>query len=198
MLQKPTYKWYAVYTRPNNEKKIISALIEDNIEGYLPLKRTLRKWSDRKKWIEEPLFRSYIFVKVSHIEYFNVLNIPGVVKYVSFGGQPQSIPDYQIEYIKTIVQQKDHEIEVNYKNIRKGSECEVLFGPLKGIRGEVVRISGQSRLLIRLASMGVSLQVNISRDEIKPIKNKQQKTSQNKYPSLNNITYRKTRSMING
>ena len=95
-------------------------------------------------------------------------------------------------------QQKDHEIEVNYKNIRKGSECEVLFGPLKGIRGEVVRISGQSRLLIRLASMGVSLQVNISRDEIKPIKNKQQKTSQNKYPSLNNITYRKTRSMING
>src|SRR6056297_1144239 len=145
MLQKPTYKWYAVYTRPHNEKKVCSWLKENNIECYLPLKSSLRQWSDRKKWIEEPLFRSYIFVRVSYIEYFNVLSIPGVVKYVSFGGQPQAIPDNQIEYIKIIVQQRDQEIEVNYKNIRKGSECEVLFGPLKGIRGEVVRISGQSR-----------------------------------------------------
>ncbi len=197
MLQKPTYKWYAVYTRPHNEKKVCSWLKENNIECYLPLKSSLRQWSDRKKWIEEPLFRSYIFVRVSYIEYFNVLSIPGVVKYVSFGGQPQAIPDNQIEYIKIIVQQRDQEIEVNYKNIRKGSECEVLFGPLKGIRGEVVRISGQSRLVIRLASMGVSLQVNISRDEIKPIKNQKQITQQNKYSSLNNIPYRKAQRVGN-
>jgi len=197
MLQKPTYKWYAVYTRPHNEKKVCSWLMENNIECYLPLKSSLRQWSDRKKWIEEPLFRSYIFVRVSHIEYFKVLNIPGVVYYVSFGGQPQAIPDYQIDYIKTIVQQKEKEIEVNYKNIRKGSECEVLIGPLKGIKGEVVRISGQSRLVIRLASMGVSLQVNISRDEIKPIKNKNAKSSQKKHPSLDRIPYHKTRSMAN-
>ena len=197
MLQKPTYKWYAVYTRPHNEKKVCSWLKENNIECYLPLKSSLRQWSDRKKWIEEPLFRSYIFVRVSYIEYFNVLSIPGVIKYVSFGGQPQAIPDNQIEYIKIIVQQRDQEIEVNYKNIRKGSECEVLFGPLKGIRGEVVRISGQSRLVIRLASMGVSLQVNISRDEIKPIKNQKQITQQNKYSSLNNIPYRKAQRVGN-
>ena len=197
MLQKPTYKWYAVYTRPHNEKKVCSWLKENNIECYLPLKSSLRQWSDRKKWIEEPLFRSYIFVRVSYIESFNVLSIPGVVKYVSFGGQPQAIPDNQIEYIKIIVQQRDQEIEVNYKNIRKGSECEVLFGPLKGIRGEVVRISGQSRLVIRLASMGVSLQVNISRDEIKPIKNQKQITPQNKYSSLNNIPYRKAQRVGN-
>lgn len=196
MLQKPTYKWYAVYTRPNNEKKIYSTLIEDNIECYLPLKRSLRKWSDRKKWIEEPLFKSYIFVKVSHIEYFNVLSIPGVVYYVKFGGQPQSIPDNQIDYIKTIVQQKEKEVEVNYENIRKGSECEVLVGPLKGVKGEIVRISGQSRLLIRLASMGVSLHVNIAKDEIKLIKNKTVKTPQKKYHSLDSIPYRKNRLTV--
>ncbi|MFO7829706.1 MAG: UpxY family transcription antiterminator [Bacteroidales bacterium] len=196
MLQKPTYKWYAVYTRPNNEKKIYSTLIEDNIECYLPLKRSLRKWSDRKKWIEEPLFKSYIFVKVSHIEYFNVLSIPGVVYYVKFGGQPQSIPDNQIDYIKTIVQQKEKEVEVNYENIRKGSECEVLVGPLKGVKGEIVRISGQSRLLIRLASMGVSLHVNIAKDEIKLIKNKTVKTPQKKYHSLDSIPYRKGRLTV--
>lgn len=196
MLQKPSYKWYAVYTRPNNEKKIYSGLIEDNIECYLPLKRTLRKWSDRKKWIEEPLFRGYIFVKVSHIEYFRVLNIPGVVYYVSFGGQPQAIPDYQIDFIKTIVREKEQELEVNYENVKKGTECEVLVGPLKGIKGEVTRLSGQYRLLIRIVSMGCSLQVNISRDEIKLIKSKNTKTVQKKYSSLDRIPYRKSRSMV--
>jgi len=135
-------------------------------------------------------------VKVSYIEYFRALRIPGVVYYVSFGGEPQSIPDNQIDYIKAMVQQTEKEIEVNYKNIRKGSECEVLVGPLKGIKGEVVRISGQSRLLIRLASMGVSLHVNISKDEIKLIKNKATRTAQKKYSSLDRIPYKKSGASV--
>ena len=195
-LQKPVYKWYAIYTKANNEKKVFDRLKEDNIECYLPLKKTLRQWSDRKKWVDVPLFRCYVFVKVSYIEYFRALRIPGVVYYVSFGGEPQSIPDNQIDYIKAIVQQTEKEIEVNYKNIRKGSECEVLVGPLKGIKGEVVRISGQSRLLIRLASMGVSLHVNISKDEIKLIKNKATRTAQKKYSSLDRIPYKKSGASV--
>jgi len=195
-LQKPIYKWYAIYTKANNEKKVFDRLKEDNIECYLPLKKTLRQWSDRKKWVDVPLFRCYVFVKVSYIEYFRALRIPGVVYYVSFGGEPQSIPDSQIDYIKAMVQQTEKEIEVNYKNIRKGSECEVLVGPLKGIKGEVVRISGQSRLLIRLASMGVSLHVNISKDEIKLIKNKATRTAQKKYSSLDRIPYKKSGASV--
>jgi len=195
-LQKPIYKWYAIYTKANNEKKVFDRLKEDNIECYLPLKKTLRQWSDRKKWVDVPLFRCYVFVKVSYIEYFRALRIPGVVYYVSFGGEPQSIPDNQIDYIKAMVQQTEKEIEVNYKNIRKGSECEVLVGPLKGIKGEVVRISGQSRLLIRLASMGVSLHVNISKDEIKLIKNKATRTAQKKYSSLDRIPYKKSGASV--
>ncbi|SHJ12221.1 transcription antitermination protein nusG [Tangfeifania diversioriginum] len=195
-LQKPVYKWYAIYTKANNEKKVFDRLKEENIECYLPLKKTLRQWSDRKKWVDLPLFRCYVFVKVSYIEYFRALRIPGVVYYVSFGGEPQSIPNNQIEYIKAIVQQTEKEIEVNYKNIRKGSECEVLVGPLKGIKGEVVRISGQSRLLIRLASMGVSLNVNISKDEIKLIKNKATRTAQKKYSSLDRIPYKKSGASV--
>jgi len=195
-LQKPVYKWYAIYTKANNEKKVFDRLKEDNIECYLPLKKTLRQWSDRKKWVDVPLFRCYVFVKVSYIEYFRALRIPGVVYYVSFGGEPQSIPNSQIDYIKAIVQQTEKEIEVNYKNIRKGSECEVLVGPLKGIKGEVVRISGQSRLLIRLASMGVSMHVNISKDEIKLIKNKATRTAQKKYSSLDRIPYKKSGASV--
>ncbi|MFO7828701.1 MAG: hypothetical protein R6V23_08790, partial [Bacteroidales bacterium] len=131
------------------------------------------------------------------IEFFSVLKIPGVVYYVSFGGEPQSIPDYQIDFIKTIVQEKEQEIEINYENVKKGTECEVLVGPLKGIKGEVVRLSGQYRLYIRIVSMGCSLQVNISRDEIKLIKNKTTRTAQKRYSSLDRIPYRKRGVTVN-
>ncbi len=178
MTKQTIYQWYAIYTKANNEKKIFSKLQKENIECYLPLKKTLRKWSDRKKWIEEPLFKSYIFIKVSHIEFFNILSIPGVIYYVSFAGKPQAIPDHQIENIRKMVAQEEKEVLVNYNNIRKGTDCEVLVGPMKGLKGEIVRVCGQYRLLIRLVSMGISLHVNISKDEVKPIRNRTESQKQ--------------------
>jgi len=165
--EKPNYTWYALYTKPNREKGIVSNLQENNIECYLPLTRTLKQWSDRKKWIEEPLFRGYVFAKVSYVEFFNVLNMNGVVYYVSFGGKPQTIPDYQIENIKTFVKQRENEIVLTRENIGRGDMAEVLYGPLKGVHGEVVQICGQSRILIRIQSMGCSLYTNISKDEVR-------------------------------
>ncbi len=167
ILKKPTYNWYAVYTKVNAEKKIRKQLEEENIQCYLPLKRTLRQWSDRKKWIEEPLFRSYIFVRVSHIEFFNTLDVTGVVGYVSFGGRAQSIPEYQIENIKMFVKQAGKEISITQDRIQKGLQAEVLCGPLKGVKGEVTELFGQYRILIRVETMGCSLYTNISKEEVK-------------------------------
>jgi transcription antitermination factor NusG len=195
-LQKPVYKWYAVYIRANNEKKVFDHLKEQNIECYLPIKKTLRKWSDRKKWIDVPLFRCYVFVNVSYIEFFRVLRIPGVVYYVSFGGEPQSIPDNQIEYIQRLVEQEDREVEVSYNDLKKGSEAEILVGPLKGLHGEVVRLNGQFRLVIRLMSMGVSIHANVLKDEVKLIARRKEKVQQlnHKYlRTLQSSPYRKNR-----
>lgn len=194
ILTKPNYHWYAIYTKPNREKIIVKNLKEKNIECYLPLKKTLRKWSDRKKWIEKPLFSCYIFVRVSYIEYFNVLHEPGVVYFVSFCGQPQALPDHQIESIKTLVKYKEEEIKINYNNIKKGSAAEVLVGPLKGLKGEVVRLCGQYRLQIRILSMGCSIHVNISKDEIKLLKTKKEnKVTSRHYRTLQNTPYKKNR-----
>lgn len=166
-IKKPVYEWYAVYTKINGEKRIKAQLEEQNIECYLPLKKSLRQWSDRKKWIEEPLFRSYIFVKVSHVEFFNVLDLNGVVCYISFGGKAQSIPESQIDSIKTFVKQEEHEITLTREVIQKGLKAEVLCGPLKGVKGEIVELFGQYRILIRVETMGCSLYTNISREEVK-------------------------------
>ncbi len=171
-LEKPNYQWYALYTRPNAEKKLFDNLLEKKIECYLPTRKVLKFWTDRKKWVEEPLFRSYIFVKVSYKEFFNALNTPGVVCYVSFGGKAQSIPESQINDIKTLLTPSEHEITVSYERIQKGVKVEVLYGALKGIKGEVININGQSRLVIRIDSMNVSLHANISRDEIRILEDK--------------------------
>jgi transcription antitermination factor NusG len=162
-----TYHWYALYTRANGEKKLFEYLKEKNIECYLPTRKILKIWSDRKKWIEEPLFKCYIFVKVSYREFFNVLNTPGAVCYVSFGGRAQSIPEVQINNIKSFLSQCDHEVTLTYERIQKGVMVEVLAGSLKGIQGEVTNLYGQTRLVIRIDSMNCSLYANISRDEVK-------------------------------
>ena len=167
ILEKQNYHWYAIYTRANGEKKLFNNLQEKNIECYLPTRKVLKVWSDRQKWVEEPLFRCYIFVKVSYKEFFNVLNTPGAVCYVSFGGRAQSIPESQIENVRTFLSQCDHEVTLTYESIQKGVTVEVLKGSLKGVKGEVANIYGQTRLLIRIDSMNCSLYANISRDEVK-------------------------------
>lgn len=177
-LNNPKYAWYAVYSKPNREKKVLANLQEEGIECYLPLMKTLKQWSDRKKWIEEPLFKSYIFVKVSNIEFFSVLKLPGVVCYVRFGGKPQTIPNDQIENIKTFIRQEEKEVVVTREKVKKGVKAEVLYGPFKGVQGEVIQVCGQSRILIRVESMGCCLSANISMDEVKILRTKSQ-TEQN-------------------
>lgn len=177
-LEKPVYQWYAIYTRANAEKTLFDSLQEKNIECYLPTRKVMKVWSDRKKWVEEPLFRCYLFVKVSYKEFFTALNTPGVVCYVSFGGKAQAIPEAHINNVRTFMAQTDHDVTLSYERIQKGVNVEVLFGSLKGIVGEVVNIFGQNRLVIRIDSMSCSLHANISKEEVKVIEDKAaQKTS---------------------
>ena len=106
-------------------------------------------------------------MKVSYREFFSVLNTPGAVCYISFGGRAQSIPETQISNIRNFLYQCDHEVTLTYEHVQKGAVVEVIHGSLKGVKGEVANIYGQMRLLIRIDSMNCSLYANISREEVK-------------------------------
>ena len=179
----PKYSWYAIYTKVNQEKKIYNTLMENGIECYLPLIKTLRQWSDRKKWIETPLFKNYLFVKVSYVEYFDVLNIPAVFSYVSFGGKAQAIPEEQLENIKILIAQHERDVVLTKENLGKGDIAEVIYGDLKGLTGEVSQICGQSRIIIRLDSLNCSLYAKISMDEVRIIESKTKQSDTNKSQS---------------
>ena len=153
--------WYAVYTKPRYEKKLTKYLTDKGIEAYLPLSKTVRQWSDRKKIVEMPLMSSYVFVNVIPDQYYEVLNTPGAVKYIWFGGKPAVIPAKQIETLKLII---DADLEVNCVSgiIPKGSIIKVASGPLKGLSGELLNYAGKHKVVVRIDHLDKVLMLTIS------------------------------------
>lgn len=162
--------WYAVYTRSRAEKKLFALLSQKNVECFLPLKKTLQQRSDRKKWVQLPLIPSYVFVRITEKEQFSVLNTPGAVCYVNFGGKPVAIPEEQVTSLSNFINLEMKDPEVYYGNIEEGELVEVVAGPLKGVKGEVLEIRGKERLLFRFDSLGCCVHIEVNMGELK-IKN---------------------------
>jgi len=155
-----SYHWFALYCMSRHEKVVNADLTEDGYETYLPLVRVRRKWSDRYKWVEEPLFRSYVFVRVSSREYYKILHHRAVLKYVSFGGKPSVVRDYQMEALRRALGE-NVDFQVTSERFRPGQPVEVTAGPMCGCSGEIVRYAGKKSLLIRIGETGYSMTVQM-------------------------------------
>ena len=153
-------KWYAVYTRPRAEKLVYNRLVEADIETFLPLHKTYRMWSDRKKMVEKPLLSSYIFVKTTPKFFPSVYTINGVVKFVSFERQPVSIPQNQIDNLRLLIN-SDAEIEVSSEKFAKGDNVEVVNGSLIGLTGELIKIGTRNRVVVRIETLDKNLVLKI-------------------------------------
>ena len=158
--KKIVFHWYAVYTRPRAEKIVNSRLVELNIEVFLPLYKTLRKWSDRKKIIEKPLFSSYIFVNVNSKEQNKVLRVDGVVKYISFENKAVAIPEAQINNLKLLIG-ANVKIDMSSEKLEKGDNVEVVHGILSGLKGELVRIKNKNKVVVRIDRIDQNLIIDI-------------------------------------
>lgn len=161
--------WYALYTKSRAEKKLHAQLCDKHINSFLPLRKELKLWSDRKKWVEEPLIPSYLFVQVNAAEHFNVLNTPGAVRYISFEGKPAAIPEKQIINLQKLIDARPDNIQVEYAHVRRGDRVEVTSGALRGVVGEVVQLNGKYRILLRFESIQCCVHAEISIGDIKPV-----------------------------
>jgi len=160
MLHKVTPQWFAVYTRSCAEKKVAGELEKQGIEYYLPLYRTIRQWSDRKKKIEEPLIKSYLFVRIVQKEYLSVLKIWGVVRIVHFSGQPVPIPEWQINNLKILLG-ADIMIENDARDFKKNEEVVIVRGSLEGLRGVITKVGARKKLVISITALNYNISVNI-------------------------------------
>ena len=162
--------WYAISTKARHEKKVHNQLVQKGINSYLPLQTFHRRWSDRYKKVEEPLFSCYVFVQLALRDRLKVLQTDGVVRLVSFNGIPATIPEDQILAIKTIME-NNYQIEpVDY--LTPGQKVEVIQGPLRGTRGMLAQIKNKNRLIVRIDSIMQAISVDIDYRDIKIINGK--------------------------
>ena len=161
-----SYQWFALYTRSRAEKKVRDELQQKGLEVYLPLRKELRQWSDRKKWVETPVINSYIFVHIQMTDYPRVFEANGVVSYVARKGKAVIIPSREIEAMKRTVD-SNLTFNVETSSIRKGQTITIASGPLKGITGEVVDVQGTKKLYLQISHIGYTLVVTLDDEETK-------------------------------
>ena len=161
-------KWYAAYTLPRSEKQAYERLLENRIEAYLPLRKTIRQWSDRKKVVEVPLLPSYIFVKIAPKFFPLVYNTYGVVRFITFEGKAVAIPQQQIDILRLLID-SNTEIEVTSENFAKGDSVKVVSGALVGITGELIKIGSNSRFIVRIDKLDQNLILKIPKAFLKKI-----------------------------
>ncbi len=165
----PEKKWYALYTKPRWEKKIDVRLVKKGIESWCPLQKIEKQWSDRKKIIEEPLFKSYIFVRIDPTEKTEVLMTDGVLNFVHYLKKPAVIKDNEVETIKRYLSEKDAKISViSEEGYAKETKIKVNHGVFMGNEGTVLR-GGKKKVYVRLESLGQVMVVEFPAEFLSPI-----------------------------
>jgi transcription antitermination factor NusG len=158
--------WYAIYTTGRWEKKVYNRLQEAGVESYCPLNMVLRKWSDRVKKVEEPLFKSYVFVRISKDEFRKVLDIPGVVRFVYWLGKPAIIRDKEIEHIRKFLGEYDDvQVVPIDPEIVKGSHLLITSGLM--IDKEAVALKVHKKTVeVLITSIGFKLVATIDKKRL--------------------------------
>lgn len=142
--------WYLIYTRPRHERKVSEGLSEVSVKYYLPEIRSLRTWFDRKKYIQSPLFPSYIFVHLNDMkEYYRTLKVEGFLYYVKLGKEMVRVKDSIIDNIRLVVNQGS-DIEVTNNCFQPGQKLVISDGPLTGLSAEVIQYGGKEKILVRV------------------------------------------------
>lgn len=152
--------WYVLHTKPRNEKKLTSLLEAKGIRVYCPLREEIRQWSDRKKKVAEPVFKSYIFVFMDDYKEENVkvLMTNGAVRFLWWVGKPGVVREEEIQAIKDFLDNyKNAEITVDF---RPGEFVEVMEGPLKENKGELIQVKGNIAT-IHIKTLGFSMKAMI-------------------------------------
>ncbi len=157
-------KWYAVYTRPRWEKKVSNLLHQGGIENYCPLNKVRRKWSDRIKLVEEPLFKSYVFVKVDEAGRTAVRMTDGVINFVYWDGKPAVVKDKEIEAIKLFLEEHEN-VSLVKMDIKPNDRVRIVAGPMMDNEGKVLEVKNKVAR-IAIDSLGFILVADIDRSKL--------------------------------
>ena len=164
--------WHALYVRSRSEKKVLSQLEDMGMKAYLPLITKVKQWSDRRKKVDEPLFKSYVFVFSNAKEHIPILNVYGVLKFVTFERQPVVVPENQILAIQKFVADYERGEEYkmqNFEELKKGQMVRIITGPMKGLKGRLESIENKRHLIVYIDVVGQYIPVHLPRAKVEPV-----------------------------
>ncbi len=162
-------RWYACRTRSRAEKKVATYLEEKGIESWVPLVRSLQKWSDRKKWVDKPLIPGYCFVRIFPRQYLSVLQTDHVVGFVKFGGIMAAIADSQIDFIRRMLRQTEFQWEITHEKPKPGQKVEITAGPFIGMEAELVNYRNSRKICVRIDQIETSFLLQLPLSDIVPL-----------------------------
>jgi transcription antitermination factor NusG len=160
--------WYATYVCSRHEKQVVSQLQERHISCFLPVYRSVRRWKDRRKELELVLFPGYVFVHLDLRDRLRVLQLPSVVRFVSFNGHPAPLPDAEIEILSKGLASGVRAEPHPYLKI--GHRVRVRSGPLAGAQGILVRRKDKFRVVLSIDLIMRSVAVEVDEADIEAIR----------------------------
>ena len=159
-----TSHWYAIYTKPRWEKKVHALLTEKKIESYCPLNKVRKKWSDRIKTVEEPLFKSYVFARVNEEEQTKVRLTAGVMNFVYWQGKPAIIPAKEIETIRKFLNEYENVLAEPIQ-LKEDGKVIIRQGLFMDHEAKILKIEG-NRVKVIIESIGYTLVASIDKKNL--------------------------------
>ncbi|RHX82337.1 UpxY family transcription antiterminator [Leptospira yasudae] len=156
-------EWYVLYTNPRAEKKLKRLFQERKIECFLPLLSKKKKWSDRWKVVEEPMYPSYIFVKISfYQDKVKVLQLPGAHHFVFYDGKPYAIPDEDLNLVKSFLETYPDKIQIEIQEkLSPGKKVLIQEGPFAGYKAEVISRKNEEQIIVKFPGMNLMTSVTL-------------------------------------
>ena len=157
--------WVTFYTKPRAEKKVRDLLLRSGFEPYLPLQKRLHKWHDRRKWVETPLFNSYIFVHIPFNHLYSVLDVPGVTRYVRFGDEIAELTEKEIDALRRLIASEKELFVQNNSQLKKGARVRLISGDVfDGLEGELVSDDKNGNFAVRINCVSSVITVQVERE----------------------------------
>ena len=159
-------RWYALYTCARHEKRIAEQIERRSLPCFLPMYRSIRRWADRRKELDLPLFPGYVFVRMDLQRKLIVLQIPGVVQFVAFDGKPAEVPVEEIETWRTRLSGASGVEPHPY--LRTGRRVRVRRGAMQGLEGIITRRKGHCRVVFSLDLIHRSVAIELEEEDLEP------------------------------
>lgn len=157
--------WFVLYTKSRNEKLVAERLHARGIDVYCPLIKVKRRWSDRVKLVEQPLFPSYCFVCLNEQDRALVFGVPGVVRYLFWLKKAAIVRDVEIDAIKLMLNEIDNNL-IQLRSYKPGETLQIASGSFTNVSGTIVRQQGKIVTVI-LDALQLQLTVDLSRTLVK-------------------------------